>query len=200
MAGGFVFVVGPSGAGKDSLIGAAKTALQGDPRFIFPRRVVTRPSSSAEEHDTLDEATFAKLEADGRFTLAWRAHGLCYAVPGSALDAVLGGAIAVCNISRRVVPWARLHLPRVTVVEVTAPMEVLHARLVARGRADDGDLTSRLVRSRQVWTEVDHSIVNDGPIETAADDLVRCIRAHGGDATAPLQEHRVKQRLVFRFL
>lgn len=200
MAGGFVFVVGPSGAGKDAVIGAARAALAGDPRFVFPRRIVTRPSSPAEDHDTLDEAAFARMEAERGFALAWRAHGLAYAIPRSALDAAHLGAVVVCNVSRRVVPWARLHLPRVTVVEITAPIEVLHARLVARGRTADGDLVSRLARSREVWTEVDHSIANDGPLEDAAEAFIRCIRAHAGDTTVPFQECGVKQRLVFRFL
>ena len=59
MAGGFVFVVGPSGAGKDSLIAYARGAFADNERVIFPRRVVTRPSSEFEDHDSLEETAFA---------------------------------------------------------------------------------------------------------------------------------------------
>ena len=59
MPGGFVLVVGPSGAGKDTLLGLARRELAGDPRFLFARRVVTRESSTAEEHDCLSPAAFA---------------------------------------------------------------------------------------------------------------------------------------------
>ena len=41
--GSLVLVVGPSGVGKDTLIGGAKQALENDRRFTFVRRVVTRP-------------------------------------------------------------------------------------------------------------------------------------------------------------
>ena len=40
--GALVLVVGPSGAGKDALIAAAREALEANTRFTFPRRVVTR--------------------------------------------------------------------------------------------------------------------------------------------------------------
>src|SRR3569833_150302 len=45
-------VVGPSGAGKDTLIGGAREALAGDDRFVFVRRIVTRAGNSAEDHDS----------------------------------------------------------------------------------------------------------------------------------------------------
>ena len=71
MSGCFVGVVGPSGAGKDTLIAAARQTLGGDPRFTFPRRVVTREASEAEDHDTLPLERFQALRADGAFALSW---------------------------------------------------------------------------------------------------------------------------------
>ncbi len=70
--GAFVAVVGPSGAGKDTLIAHAKAALADEPPVEFVRRVITRPSDGAtEDHDTLTEAEFLEALANGAFALAW---------------------------------------------------------------------------------------------------------------------------------
>src|SRR3546814_6344181 len=82
--GHLILVVGPSGAGKDSLIDAARDALAGRPEFDFPRRIITRSSDpDSEEHDTLSEADFARQRDAGAFFLHWSQHGLRYALPGS---------------------------------------------------------------------------------------------------------------------
>ena len=44
--GVLVLVVGPSGAGKDSLLAAAQHVLAGNTGFVFPTRDVTRPAGS----------------------------------------------------------------------------------------------------------------------------------------------------------
>ncbi len=188
MGGGFVLVVGPSGAGKDTLIGLARERLADELRVVFPRRLVTRPVSAHEDHDTLDEAAFARGCREGAFALSWRAHGLGYALPGSAREAALEGAVVVCNVSRTLVAEARRTLPRVSVVAVTASEPVLAARLRARARAEDGDIGARLARSRQV-PEVgcDLVIVNEAAPEAAADALVAFLtaKARGAPALTP---------------
>jgi ribose 1,5-bisphosphokinase len=196
MAGGFVFVVGPSGAGKDSLIGYARGALAGNDAVLFPRRIVTRAASEHEDHESLSEEAFAAAEARGAFALTWRAHGLCYAIPRAAREEVEAGKIAVCNISRRVVPWTRIHLPNVAVVEVTAPIEVLAARLAGRALLEDGDLTARLARSLEVWTPVDASIMNDRTIDDAGYELVAFIARHAAAIRCPAQSERRVPRYV----
>ena len=44
--GTLVVVVGPSGAGKDTLIGLARALCANDARVVFPRRIVTRSPSA----------------------------------------------------------------------------------------------------------------------------------------------------------
>jgi ribose 1,5-bisphosphokinase len=178
MAGGFVFVVGPSGAGKDTLIRLAAAQLADDRRFHFPRRLVTRAGSAFEDHDTIAEAEFEDGMATGRFALAWRAHGLGYALPGSCRTAALDGCVVVCNVSRQLIGMGRASLPNVAVVEVTAPYEVLAQRLAGRGRGEDGDLGARLARSREIGaTGADLVIVNDRTPQEGADRLVAFLRA-----------------------
>lgn len=188
MAGGFVLIVGPSGAGKDTLIGLACKRLTGDGRFTFPRRLVTRGSSAFEDHDSIDDASFARDWEAGHFPLAWRAHGLGYALPNFARDAALAGQIVICNVSRAVVEEGRRTLPNVSVVEITASEQVLADRLHARSRAEDGDLSHRLARSRLVPPVcADFVIVNETAAEEGAELLVgflreKALRCHLGEA------------------
>lgn len=56
--GRLVLVVGPSGAGKDTLIDYARSRLEADPDFHFARRVITRPPSVGEDHESVDVEEF----------------------------------------------------------------------------------------------------------------------------------------------
>lgn len=47
--GRLVYVMGPSGAGKDSILHYAALRLADDVRFSFPRRWITRPADSGAE-------------------------------------------------------------------------------------------------------------------------------------------------------
>lgn len=173
MVGGFVLVVGPSGAGKDTLLQLARQELATCPQFVFPRRLVTRSSSVWEEHDSIDHAAFEQGVIDGAFTLAWRAHGHGYAIPGSCLGDAADGRIIISNVSRTVVENARERLPNVSVVEITAPRETLASRLAGRGRDDDADLGARLERSREIPPlAVDLTIINDRTPQDGARLLV----------------------------
>lgn len=177
MQGGFVLVVGPSGAGKDTVIAGARAALEGEPRLLFPRRVVTRPASEWEAHDSLDEAGFRQAEAEGAFALSWRAHGLCYGIPAKTAAAARVGKLVLCNVSRAVVPQARERLPAVSVVEITAPPEVLEQRLARRARAEDGDVALRLRRAPVLeGSPAELRIVNDGTPEDAVAQLLAHLR------------------------
>lgn len=177
MAGGFVLVVGPSGAGKDTLLGLAREELATHPQIVFPRRLVTRSSSVWEDHDTVGDADFERAMAEGQFTLAWKAHGHGYAIPGGCLQEAEAGFVIVCNVSRTVVEGARKELPNVSVVQITAPPDVLAARLASRGRSEDADLRTRLERSQTIApVEADLTIVNDGAPSVGAGILTGFLR------------------------
>ena len=174
--GRLVLVVGPSGAGKDTLIAGARELLRGDPDVVFPRRAVTRPPFAGEDHDSLSEQDFARRAALGTFALVWQAHGLRYGVPKSIDADIAAGRTVVCNVSRSVVATARARYARVTVALVTAPADVLATRLAARGRASDGALAARLTRVPEQLV-ADVMIENVGlPVEGAA-QLVATIAA-----------------------
>ncbi|HEU4381582.1 MAG TPA: phosphonate metabolism protein/1,5-bisphosphokinase (PRPP-forming) PhnN, partial [Hyphomicrobiaceae bacterium] len=78
--GPVVLVVGPSGAGKDAVLGEAARRLGSDPSFLFAKRVVTREANAAEDHDTLPADAFVAELQRGAFALHWQAHGLRYGI------------------------------------------------------------------------------------------------------------------------
>lgn len=146
--GMLVLVVGPSGAGKDSLLRYAARSLADEPRIGFPRRVITRPCrDDAETHDSVTPEEFAAARDEGRFALHWRAHGLCYGIPSSIIaDLELGRTLAI-NVSRRILAEACGRFRPVTIFHVTAPPRLLAERLGARGREAPSDVGARIARA-----------------------------------------------------
>jgi ribose 1,5-bisphosphokinase len=171
-----VAVVGPSGAGKDTLIRLAFESLGDQPRIELARRTITRPpDGETEDHDSLDADAFANVEAAGGFCLTWRAHGLAYGLPLAIEKRVRAGQIVVANLSRRSLADAAARFGRIAVVEITAPRSVLVERIAARGRESADEIGRRL--ARQVGLDIPArcesslTIDNSGPPRPNADAL-----------------------------
>lgn len=190
--GAFVAVVGPSGAGKDTLIAYAKARLseKGLDRFHFVRRVITRTADgSTEDHDTLSLMAFERAEADGAFALSWEAHGLRYGLPASVDRHISAGDTVVANLSRKAIPVMRTCYRNVSVVAVVASKATLSARLIARGRESAEEVAARLSRSTETDIGVSGAfatIANDGTIEEAGEALISAIEAAAELSMAPL--------------
>ena len=151
-AGGtLILVVGPSGAGKDTLISGARAALKGDARFVFPRRSITRSElAGGESNETMTPGAFAAAMAAGAFALAWRVHGLSYGIPVAIESALCQGRHVVANVSRSVIAEARQRYQPLRIVEAWAPVEVLAERLATRGRESGAEIARRLARESPV--------------------------------------------------
>ena len=175
--GRLILVVGPSGAGKDTLIGLARTACADDGHIVFARRVVTRQPSSSEDNEQIGPEAFRRAQAQGEFAMHWEAHGHCYALPRAIDDNIRAGRIVVANVSRTVVEAMRRAYADVTVVSITAPPETLAGRLAARARSSDGRIEHRLNRAiDDAAAAPDVTIVNVGSVEHHARELARIIR------------------------
>jgi ribose 1,5-bisphosphokinase len=174
--GRLVLVVGPSGAGKDMLLALARAACARERGVVFPRRVVTRQASSAEDNAELSPQNFQQALARGDFAVHWQAHGHCYALPRAIDDDIRAGCTVVANVARTVVQAMRRAYADVTVVAVTAPSDILAARLAARARSSDGELTERLRRTVDGVAAAPDIIINNiGSAEHHARELVRVI-------------------------
>jgi phosphonate metabolism protein PhnN/1,5-bisphosphokinase (PRPP-forming) len=167
--GRLVLVVGPSGAGKDTLLDLARTAHKDNPDLVFARRVITR-EPMGEDHDTLDEAAFMQAQKDGAFLLAWAAHGLHYGIPAALTNELQVGRTVVANVSRSVIPEAENLDAHVTVLNVTAGPDVLARRIAARGRESLADIEQRVRREQPIVTTRAQliNVQNDGALDDAA--------------------------------
>ncbi|MDR9485140.1 MULTISPECIES: phosphonate metabolism protein/1,5-bisphosphokinase (PRPP-forming) PhnN [Sediminimonas] len=169
-------VVGPSGAGKDTLLEAACRAR---PDLVRARRVITRPSGAGgEAFDGVDEAAFDACLKAGQLAIHWRAHGLRYGIRAS-IDADLAvGRDVLFNGSRAALEQAAARYPGLRVLLVTAPAEVLMQRLSARGREDADQIAARLERAAQgIPPDLPvHEIDNSGTVDAGVKRLLAALQ------------------------
>ena len=178
--GRLVLVVGPSGAGKDTLLRLAQAACIDDSDVVFPRRIVTRESSADEDNVALGPDEFRLAREQGEFAMSWDAHGHSYALPLVINDDIRAGRAVVVNVSRTVIAALRQAYANVVVVAITAPPDVLAQRLAARARHSDGNITERLARSvDDAAAQADVTILNAGSADYHGRQLVRVIRNEG---------------------
>ncbi|MCT4610475.1 MAG: phosphonate metabolism protein/1,5-bisphosphokinase (PRPP-forming) PhnN [Pelagimonas sp.] len=174
--GRFIAVVGPSGVGKDSVM----MALAEMGNFALLRRVITRdPDAGGEDYIPIDLARFEAMEAEGAFALSWRAHGLAYGVPVSVCEQLDKGVDVLVNLSRTVLEEARDKFPGFVTLLLTAPAEVLAARLAGRGRESTEEIARRLERAEFTLASglPVIEVSNDGPLEQTVVRILDALQA-----------------------
>jgi ribose 1,5-bisphosphokinase len=170
-----IYVMGPSGAGKDSVLNRARALVASSAPVVFAHRYITRPADSGgENHVSLTAAEFALRRTHGLFAFHWQAHGNDYGI-GREIHAWRKAGLTV------VVSGSREHFQKVGGVDddthpvlITASPETLAERLAARGREDKAAAAERLGRG-EAYEINDHrlvTIVNDGALDVAAGAFV----------------------------
>lgn len=184
MKGRWVFVCGPSGAGKDSVIGWAAAQLSGRADIVFARRMVTRLPRPGSDHDAVTPKQFSNLTASGGMAWHWDAHGFRYGIEARYRADVQSGRVVVVNGSREHA-LAVATQPQVRVVQIVADSAQLAARLAQRGREAPHEVSRRLVRNA-LFSDLraDHTILNQGALAVAGHQLVDYLVAGGGSSIA----------------
>ncbi|MDE2242222.1 MAG: phosphonate metabolism protein/1,5-bisphosphokinase (PRPP-forming) PhnN [Bradyrhizobium sp.] len=175
--GRLILVVGPSGAGKDTLLRLARAACADESNVVFARRVVTREASAFEDNEQVSHDAFRRALAQDAYSAHWQAHGHYYALPRTIDDEVRAGRSVIANVSRTVVGAMRRAYADVVVVAITAPPQVLAERLAMRARDSDGRIEQRLGRRVDDAAAVpDITIMNVSSAEYHARQFVRIIK------------------------
>ena len=181
MSGRLIYVMGASGAGKDSLLGYARERI-GAAAILFAHRYITRPADAGgENHIALTPDEFAWRQAKGLFALQWDSHGLQYGIGNEIQRWLELGAGVVVNGSRAHLPKALQRYPGLAVVVIEARPEVLARRLAARGRESAAAIEARLARQPafELTAQVRHTrIDNSGTLEQGGEAFLAALRAH----------------------
>ncbi len=169
--GRLVYVVGPSGAGKDSLLEWVGARLPADSPVRLARRTITRPAGAGgEQNVAATDAQFDEALARGEFALHWQANGHRYGIGREIEQWLAAGQTVVVNGSREYLGAAKARFPQLEAVHVAASAGVLQARLVRRGREPARETAGRLERNATLAGAVRSAalvLANDGPIEIA---------------------------------
>lgn len=147
MAGKLIYLMGPSGSGKDSLLQAAAAPLAARGCRIV-RRVITRSAEAlGEDAEAVSRELFDALERSGAFAMSWRANGLCYGIPRHIDDWLAEGHAVLLNGSRGYLAEARRRYPGLLAVLLQVAPDALRKRLTARGRESPTEIEARLARN-----------------------------------------------------
>lgn len=199
MMGRLVYVMGPSGSGKDTLLRQAREALAADSaRICFAHRYITRPASlDAENHVALSPAEFLARRSAGLFALHWHSHGLDYAI-GIEIDRWLAsGMTVVVNGSRAHLPVARQRYPQLQAVLIHVSPKVQRDRLLLRGREDAAAIEARLARSTGLPIAGGNDarlIRNEGALQDATERLLQVLHEVQREAAqADISQHPALQ-------
>ncbi|MCI8212515.1 ribose-phosphate pyrophosphokinase [Pseudomonas sp. S25] len=154
MAGRLIYLIGPSGSGKDSLLDSARDELNRRGCRVV-QRVITRSAEAVgEAAQAVTAEQFIAMQAQGDFALSWQANGLHYGIPRQ-IDEWLGeGLDVLVNGSRAHLPQARQRYPDLLAILLTVSDDILRQRLLARGREALADIEARLQRNSRFTVEL----------------------------------------------
>lgn len=178
LCGQLFYLIGPSGAGKDSLIRYARGRITDAP-VLFAHRYITRPADAGgENHVAVTPEEFARLRSAGAFALDWCGNGLAYGIGIEIGTWLTAGMSVIVNGSRAYLDEAIRRYPKLCPVLIEVSEQVLAERLRVRGRETPVAIDKRLARNRTL-TDLQHAemvvIRNDGHLADAGDALIDLI-------------------------
>jgi ribose 1,5-bisphosphokinase len=173
-----IYVMGPSGAGKDSVLDWLRAHLPANMPVHWARRTITRPASAGgEAHEATDAEGFELLRRQNAFALAWPANGLHYGIRHTELALLQQGHWVLVNGSRGHLAHALQSHPGLQVVHITADRATLVQRLTQRQRESPEEIEQRVARaSAFVVPPGAIEILNTGTLDQAGQALLLALQ------------------------
>lgn len=174
MAGRLIYLMGPSGSGKDTVL-QGLGRLMGEGAWLAPR-LITRPATDTERGAvSVSYAEFLRLERSGALAMSWRANGLAYGVSSEINARLAAGCDVLVNGSREYLPEARRRYGELLPVLLSVSPDILYQRLLARGRETPDQIHRRLMRNARLAEAAEEVRVmvldNSGPLENTIQSL-----------------------------
>lgn len=170
--GKLIWLMGPSGSGKDSLLAALRQREH--TQLLVAHRYITRAANAGNEnHIALSEQEFFTRAGQNLLALSWHANGLYYGV-GVEIDLWLhAGFDVVVNGSRAHLPQAQARYGKALLpICLQVSPDILRQRLQARGRESETEIAARLARAARYAPSNCHILNNDGSLLQSVDTLL----------------------------
>ena len=183
---GRVFVVsGPSGVGKDTVIGGLMAAPNRPPdleRLVTATTRLPRPGEvNGVDYHFLSEDEFCRREASGWFLETALYLGKRYGTPyGPIPDMISSGTDIILKIETHGAQAVRRRVPDARLVFIMPPtLDVLMERLQSRGTESESSRWQRLEEAEREMAEARHYdfVIINGDIGDAVDALRAIILA-----------------------
>lgn len=174
-----IYVVGPSGAGKDTLLTWLKSRIRSSSLLHWARRTIDRPPSiefNAEQHESVEAEGFEKLLKEGAFAMHWEANSHRYGIRFQEIAPLYQFKWVIVNGSRGYLPTVAKDYPGLTVLHITADQELLRKRLIDRGRDSNEMIEERLRREVPIITPPNSNlieIINNGSLESVGSFMLQ---------------------------
>lgn len=188
--GRLFYIMGPSGAGKDTLLRGCRERTAEVPGLLVAHRYITRtPDGGTEHHVWLSDAEFEQRVNLGAFAMHWSANGFRYGI-GREIDLWLaGGSPVLVNGSRGYLDAARARYGSTLIpVLITVDPDRLQRRLLLRGRESPQDIEARIRRARTLAQQLPTDclvVENNDSAEEAISRLLAVVAEQQPQPTAP---------------
>lgn len=187
------YLVGASGAGKDTMLNAYKQqAISQKEKIIIAHRYITRANTTAthgENFISLSNEEFIFRKNNQLFALNWQANNCCYGV-GIEIDKWLeSGLSIIVNGSRSYLVEAQKKYPEnLVTIMVDVSEDILRQRLLKRQRESLEEIDARIYRHRQLKNtiNVDEEIKNLTSVSDAVDNLSEIINKYHNKSIEPI--------------